>query len=82
MLLLDANVCIDALRGRADVVTRLAAHGPPKLCLCSMVEAELAYGARLAADPVRAGDLVDAFCALARPDGHVVARRLTLAASP
>jgi tRNA(fMet)-specific endonuclease VapC len=63
MLLLDANVCIDVLRGREDVVARLAAHGPAGLFLCSMVKAELAYGARLAADPVRAGDLVDTFCA-------------------
>jgi tRNA(fMet)-specific endonuclease VapC len=63
MLLLDANVCIDVLRGRADVVARLAAHGPAGLFLCSMVKAELAYGARLASDPIRAGDLVDTFCA-------------------
>jgi len=63
MLLLDANVCIDVLRGRADVVARLAAHGPAGLFLCSIVKAELAYGARLTADPIHATDLVDAFCA-------------------
>jgi len=63
MLLLDANVCIDVLRGRADVVARLAAHGPAGLFLCSIVKAELAYEARLTADPIRATDLVDAFCA-------------------
>jgi tRNA(fMet)-specific endonuclease VapC len=63
MLLLDANVCIDVLRGRTDVVARLAAHGPAGLFLCSMVKAQLAYGARLASDPIRATDLVDAFCA-------------------
>jgi len=63
MLLLDANVCIDVLRGRADVVARLAAHGPAGLFLCSVVKAELAYGARLTSDPIHATDLVDAFCA-------------------
>lgn len=63
MLLLDANVCIDVLRGRPEVVARLERHGPAGLFLCSIVKAELAYGARLADDPVRAGDLVDAFCA-------------------
>jgi tRNA(fMet)-specific endonuclease VapC len=62
VLLLDANVCIDVLRGRADVVARLAEHGPAGLFLCSVVKAELAYGARLAAEPERAAALVDAFC--------------------
>ena len=63
MHLLDANVCIDVLRGRPEVVRRLEAHGPAGLFLCSVVKAELAYGARLASDPLRAADLVDAFCA-------------------
>jgi tRNA(fMet)-specific endonuclease VapC len=63
MLLLDANVCIDVLRGRADVVARLDAHGPTGLFLCTVVKAELAYGARLASEPERAAGLVDAFCA-------------------
>ena len=62
MLLLDANVCIDVLRGRADVVARLDEHGPAGLFLCTVVKAELAYGARLASDPPRATALVDAFC--------------------
>lgn len=62
MLLLDANVCIDVLRGRADVVARLAEHGPAGLFLCTVVMAELAYGARLAPEPERAASLVDAFC--------------------
>ena len=62
MLLLDANVCIDVLRGRADVVARLTDHGPAGLFLCTVVKAELAYGARLASDPARAAALVDTFC--------------------
>ncbi len=63
MLLLDANVCIDVLRGRRDVAARLEAHGPAGLFLCSVVKAELAFGARLTIDPLRAADVVDAFCA-------------------
>jgi tRNA(fMet)-specific endonuclease VapC len=63
MLLLDANVCIDVLRGRSDVVSRLEAHGPSGLFLCTVVKAELAHGARLASEPRRAAELVDAFCA-------------------
>jgi tRNA(fMet)-specific endonuclease VapC len=63
MLLLDANVCIDVLRGRADVIAKLDAHGPAGLFLCTVVKAELAYGARLASEPERASELVDAFCA-------------------
>jgi tRNA(fMet)-specific endonuclease VapC len=62
MLLLDANVCIDVLRGRADVVAQLTDHGPAGLFLCTVVKAELAYGARLSSDPARAAALVDAFC--------------------
>ncbi len=62
MLLLDANVCIDVLRGRADVVVRRAEHGPVGLFLCTVVKAELACGARLASEPERAAALVDAFC--------------------
>ena len=60
MLLLDANVCVDVLRGRSDVVARLAEHGPAGLFLCTVVKAELATGARLASDPERAAALVDA----------------------
>jgi tRNA(fMet)-specific endonuclease VapC len=63
VLLLDANVCIDVLRGRRDVSARLEANGPVGLFLCSVVKAELSFGARLASDPMRAADLVDAFCA-------------------
>ncbi len=62
MLLLSANVCIDVLRGRADVVARLTGHGPVGLFLCTVVKAELAYGARLASEATRATALVDAFC--------------------
>ena len=62
MLLLDANVCIDVLRGRPDVIARLAEHGPAGLFLCTVVKAELAYRARLATAPERAAALVDAFC--------------------
>jgi tRNA(fMet)-specific endonuclease VapC len=62
MLLLDTNVCIDVLRGRADVVARLGEHGPAGLFLCSVVKAELTYGARLAPEPERAAALVDTFC--------------------
>ncbi len=63
MLLLDANVCIDVLRGRRDVAASLEAHGPAGLFLCSIVKAELVFGARLASDALRANDVVDAFCA-------------------
>jgi len=62
MRLLDVNVCIDVLRGRTDVVDRLHDHGPAGLFLCAIVKAELAYGARLSADPRRALELTTAFC--------------------
>jgi tRNA(fMet)-specific endonuclease VapC len=44
------------------VVARLTGHGPAGLFLCTVVKAELAYGARLASEPERAAALVDAFC--------------------
>jgi len=47
MYLLDTNVCIQILnRASFPVVHRLAQHSPAEFYLCSMVKAELLYGAR------------------------------------
>ena len=47
MYLLDTNACIAFLRGRALALTeRLRSHDPAQLALCSVVKAELLYGAR------------------------------------
>ena len=47
MYLLDTNVCIQILnRASFPVVHRLAQHSPAEIYLCSIVKAELFYGAR------------------------------------
>jgi len=52
--LLDTNVCIEILRGR-DVALKahLATRNLQNLVLCSVVWAELHFGARLAKNPVQ-----------------------------
>jgi tRNA(fMet)-specific endonuclease VapC len=45
--LLDTNICIAFLNGSDSTVRdRLLAHPPDELTLCSVVKAELLYGAR------------------------------------
>ncbi|HEX5273222.1 MAG TPA: type II toxin-antitoxin system VapC family toxin, partial [Gemmataceae bacterium] len=62
---LDTNSCIDHLRrGAASHVTaRLAAANPGSVVLCSVVVAELIYGAHRSAQPARTMNQVRAFCA-------------------
>jgi tRNA(fMet)-specific endonuclease VapC len=44
--LLDTNVCIKLLNGDApSVAQRLAQHEPEEICLCTIVQLELYYGA-------------------------------------
>jgi tRNA(fMet)-specific endonuclease VapC len=50
MYLLDTNFCIDVINGRSLVgATRLQSHNAGEIKLCSVVKAELLYGARLSA---------------------------------
>lgn len=46
MYLLDTNVCIGILKANDAVVSRTAQTAPAELYLCSVVKAELCYGAR------------------------------------
>lgn len=46
MYLLDTNVCIGILKANDAVVSRMAQTAPGELYLCSVVKAELYYGAR------------------------------------
>ena len=46
MYLLDTNACIAVLNGSSQpLITRLQAHSPGDVLLCSVVKAELMYGA-------------------------------------
>jgi len=52
MYLLDTNACIRVLRGSSTaLVERLSRHSPQDICLCSIVKAELVYGAYRSARP-------------------------------
>ena len=47
MYLLDTNACIQILNDTSPpLVQRLASHAPSEIRLCSIVKAELLYGAR------------------------------------
>ena len=47
MYLLDTNVCINFLNGSSkSVVQHFRSHSPSEIVVCSIVKAELLYGAR------------------------------------
>jgi len=61
--LLDANVCIRLLTGRVPSVTeRFLTHDPLEIHLCSIVRAELEYGARHSRDVAANLQLLERFC--------------------
>lgn len=52
MKLLDTDICIDLLNAREPaLIDRFRAHSPLELALCSVVRAELLWGARNSARP-------------------------------
>jgi tRNA(fMet)-specific endonuclease VapC len=62
MYLLDANACIRILNHRSiPLVERLHQHDPSEICLCSVVKAELVYGARKSARVVENLELLQRF---------------------
>ena len=63
--LLDTNTCVDHLRQPASspVTARLVAAPAGSVVLCSVVLAELLYGARRSAHPHQTIAKVQAFCA-------------------
>lgn len=47
MYLLDTNVCIQFLNGTSEAIkANFQQHAPPEIALCSIVKAELLFGAR------------------------------------
>jgi tRNA(fMet)-specific endonuclease VapC len=62
--LLDTNVCIDLLRGKADgAFKRLRRLGMDEVGLSSITLAELHYGAAKSARPAHHQSLIITFCA-------------------
>lgn len=52
--LLDTNACIRYLNGRSQKLRgRLDASGPTQICVCSVVKAELFFGAALSKEPIK-----------------------------
>ncbi len=46
MYLLDTNACIRIINNTSEaLIARLRSHAPSEICLCSVVKAELVYGA-------------------------------------
>ena len=64
MYLLDTNPCVEILRNiESPVRYRLQKNDAPLIYLCSVVVAELLYGARKSASVSKNLSLVRAFCA-------------------
>jgi len=62
--LLDTNACIACLRRKpSPVVARLRALAPDDVALCSIVRAELLFGAERSRDPVSERAVVERFLA-------------------
>ena len=61
--LLDANTWIQHLRGRNSTIThKLSTLHPGNIRLCSIVRAELLFGALRSAQPIHNRALVEHFC--------------------
>lgn len=72
--LLDTDICIDYLRGSNVVIRdRLLACSPNDVCLCSVVKAELLFGAhnsqKVAANLRRLSDFFEPFQSVPFDDG-------------
>lgn len=64
MKLLDTDICIHLLNAREpDLLQRFSAHSPLDLALCSVVRAELLWGARNSRRVEENLDRVRVFCA-------------------
>jgi tRNA(fMet)-specific endonuclease VapC len=62
MFLLDTNVCIRLLNATSDsVVRRFRTESPASIRLCSVVKAELCYGARKSRDVTGVFEALDTF---------------------
>jgi len=60
MFLLDTNVCIHLLNGRhSQIESSFRNSSPSEIVLCSIVKAELIFGARQNNRPKRFNDRID-----------------------
>jgi tRNA(fMet)-specific endonuclease VapC len=61
MYLLDTNVCINFIKGNADIVRRLSSVAPSTVYVRAIVKAELLYGAMRSNNPSRTQQVQKAF---------------------
>ena len=88
--LFDTDICIEVIRRREPVLSRVKARSPDDLAVSAMSVAELRYGALNSSNPDGSTKLVEAFLAapfeiLAFGEGaafHHAALRLALRAQP
>lgn len=63
MYLIDTNVCIQFLNKRSEkLINKLLAKSPEEIILCSIVKAELFYGAFKSSNPLKNIKIQDEFC--------------------
>lgn len=63
MWLLDTSVCVPLINRTDETLTeRLLGHAPGSICLCSVVKAELSFGAHNSARVVENLHRVERFC--------------------
>ncbi len=63
MYLLDTNVCIKFLNKRAkNIIDKLLSLDPDEVALCSVVKAELLYGAHKSGNPQKTLKIQREFC--------------------
>jgi tRNA(fMet)-specific endonuclease VapC len=63
MYLLDTNVCIQFLNRRSQkLIDRLVEIDPNEIFLCSIVKAELFYGAHKSSNPLKTLKVQKEFC--------------------
>jgi len=65
MRLLDTSVCVPLInRTDESLAERLLSHAPGSICLCSVVKAELSYGAHNSARVAENLQRVERFCSV------------------
>jgi tRNA(fMet)-specific endonuclease VapC len=58
MYLLDTNVCIKYLNGQSPVIRqKIGSHLPKDIIICSVVRAELFYGAFKSQNPIKMNNM-------------------------
>jgi tRNA(fMet)-specific endonuclease VapC len=62
MILLDTNVCIGFMKGHRAIIEALGKHAPDEVRLCSVVKAELYFGARASQHIARNLATLERFC--------------------